>query len=364
MSKPRSKSGINRIKPHMLAEDLFTRTPVRISLNSNENAHGPSPNAIIAAKAAVTGLERYFENPRSVLAPALAHRFDLDERRIAIGHGSDDLLSRLARVYLGPGTEMIRSVNGYLKTPNYAYANDAEPIPAPDDDFTASVDAILGRVTNRTRMVYLANPDNPSGTYLKGSEIRRLHGGLPEKVILILDCAYEEYVDAGDYEPGHLLAGEADNVVMTRTFSKIFGLAGARIGWMYGSPKIVDMVDRVALTFPIASPSIVAAVAALEDTANTRHVFTLNKKLRISFSQKLTDLGLKIYPSQTNFVLVEFPDPVCCAAKAVESLRQKGIAVRRFLSPNYKNCIRITLGLKEEMCLTAQALTDFINGDG
>ena len=213
-------------------------------------------------------------------------------------------MSRLARIFLHPNTEMIRSANGYLKTPNYAFANHAEPISAPDDEFTASTDSILACVTERTRMVYLANPDNPAGTYLSGSEIRRLHAGLPEKVILVLDCAYQEYVDAADYEPGHILAGETDNVVMTRTFSKIFGLAGARVGWMYGSREIIDMVGRIGLTFPLTSPSIAAALAALEDTAHTRHVFTLTKKLRGSFSQALIALGLKIYPSQTNFVLV------------------------------------------------------------
>ena len=364
MPKLCPKPGIQQIKPHMLAENLVAGPPVSIVLNANENAYGPSPNAVVAAKAAITGIERYFENPLSIMRPALARRFDLDEQRIAIGHGSDDLLSRLARVYLDPGTEMIRSVNGYLKTPNYAFANGAQPISAPDDNFTASTDAILECVTDRTRIVYLANPDNPAGTYLKGSEIRRLHAGLPEKVILILDCAYEEYVDAADYEPGKILAGEADNVVMTRTFSKIFGLAGARVGWMYGSQEIVDTIGRIGLTFPLTSPSIAAAIAALEDTAHTRHIFNLNKDLRTSFSQALTALGLTVYPSQANFILVEFPDPDRCAAKATQMLRQKGVTVRQFPSPAYKNCIRITLGLKQELRFAEKVISDFIKGNG
>jgi histidinol-phosphate aminotransferase len=171
-------------------------------------------------------------------------------------------------------------------------------------------------------MVYLANPDNPAGTYLGGAEIRRLHAGLPDHVLLVLDCAYEEYVDAPDYEPGHKLVEAAENVVMTRTFSKIFGL------------------DHV------------------------QHVYAINKRLRNDLSRSLSALGLKVYPSQTNFLLMEFPDPDRSAEAAWVSLRRKGIEARRFAAAAYRDCLRITLGLESEVMAAEQAIEAFLQGDG
>ena len=242
MSVLRPKSGIYQIKAHMLANDSSDYPPIRIALNSNESAFGPCQSAIDAAKASTANLARYLENPVSLLAPLIAKRQGLEVDRIAIGNGSDDLLARLARVYLDPGCEMIRSCNGYLKTPNYAFANNAVPVSVADQAFTTSVDAILGAVTEKTRMVYMANPENPAGTYISGAEVRRLHQALPSNVVLVLDCAYEEYVDALDYEAGHLLAKESENVVVTRTFSKIYGLMR---GWAYTLSCIIDKVKAI-----------------------------------------------------------------------------------------------------------------------
>ena len=364
MSPPVPKQGIDRIKAHMLADVAGEFPATSIALHSNESAFGPSPNAVAAAREAITGLERYFDQPQSYLAPAIADCFELDARRIAIGQGSDDLLARLARAYLEPGSEMIRSANGYPKAPNYAHANDAVPVSAPDADLTASVDAILDSVTERTRMVYLANPDNPTGTYLGGAELHRLHEGLADHVLLVLDCAYEEYVDAPDYEPGHKLVEAAENVVMTRTFSKIFGLAGARVGWLYGPPAVVDTVTRIGLTFPVSSPSIAAAHAALQDKDHVQHVYAINRRLRNDLSRSLGALGLKVRPSQTNFLLVEFLDPDRSAEAAWVSLRRKGIVVRRFAAAAYRDCLRITLGLESEVAAAEQAIEAFLRGDG
>lgn len=360
VSSPVAKVGIKKIRAHMLSGEAASLPPVSIALNSNESAFGPSPHAVAAARAAVSGLERYYENPAKTLVPALAGTFGLDEQRIAIGQGSDDLLARLARAYLEPGSELIRSVNGYLKVPNYAHANDAIPVPAPDAGFTASVDAILGCLSDRTRMVYLANPENPAGTYLSGAEIRRLHAGLPDHILLVLDCAYEDYVDAADYEPAHRLVEEAGNVVMTRTFSKIFGLAGARIGWLYGPPPIVDVINRIGLTFPLSSPSIAASIAALQDKNHIRHVFETNARMRDKLTRSLTALGLKVYPSQTNFLLVEFTHPAFSAEAADAFLRRRGIALRRVASPAYRDCIRMTLGLESEVETAEHAISAFL----
>jgi len=361
MSVPIAKLGIQNIKAHMIADGAPNLPPVSIALNSNESAFGPSPLALDAAKAAAAGLERYFEDPGKILIPAIADRFGLQTGRIAIGQGSDDLLARIARAYLGPGTEMLRSANGYPKTPNYAHANDAIPVAVPDTAFRASVDNLLAAVTEKTRVVYLANPENPAGSHLGGADVRRLHAGLPDHVLLVLDCAYEDYVDAEDYEPGHRLVEEAENVVMVRTFSKIFGLAGARVGWLYGPPDVVETVSKIALTFPLASPSVAAAVAALKDRAHFNWVREQNSANRTELSEALCRLGLEIYPSQTNFVLADFRGLAISAEMAAARLRCRGISVRRLAPAAYRTCIRITLGTASELAFFEKALADILS---
>ena len=360
MLAPKAKKGIYQIKPHMLIQHNEPGAVAAIALNSNESAFGPSPNALHAARCAVSTIERYSENSADLLVPSIASRFNLDKDYIAIGPGSDDLLARLARAFLEPGSELIRSRNGYLKVPNYAHANDAIPINAQDNQFTAQVDSIVQEVTSQTRIVYLANPDNPSGTYLNFSEIERLHTQLPSNVLLVLDCAYEEYVDDKDYIATQTLVENTNNVVMTRTFSKIFGLAGARIGWIYAHPDIIDVVNRIGLTFPVASSSLAAAISALEDTTHTQYVYSSTCRIRKNFTQALTQSGLIVYPSQANFVLIEFPDAEHNARQAYDYLNQKGISTRRFASTAFNNCIRITLGLEHEINLVQQSLKDFL----
>ncbi|EEE36016.1 histidinol-phosphate aminotransferase (Imidazole acetol-phosphate transaminase) [Rhodobacteraceae bacterium KLH11] len=346
----------------MLNVGVDVGQPAAILLNSNESVYGPSPHARMAARAAISSIERYLENPDRILVPAIAGHFGLNEDWITTGQGSDDLLARLARAYLGPGTELVRSANGYLKVPNYAHANDAKVVSVADDGFTPSVDRMIEALTDRVRLVYLANPENPAGTYLSGSEIRRLHAALPDNVLLVIDAAYEEYVDATDYEPTHKLVEEAENVVMCRTFSKIYGLAGARIGWMFGPPDVIDTVRRIALTFPVASPSAAAAVAALEDRAHTQFVYDANRTGRNWLTSEMQALGLSIVPSQANFLLIHFPDPDKSAKAVDRFLRQKGIAVRRLASEAYKDYIRITIGQPHELRAARDAIAEFLSG--
>ncbi len=362
---PESKKGINNIKPHMLGDAETDLPPVAIALDSNECAMGASQLAIEAAQAASPTLSRYKIDAASVMASAIAERFSLDVERIATGPGSDELLARLARAYLTPGSELIRSANGYLKVPNYAFANDATPVSAPDSEFTASVDSILNCVTEKTKMVYLANPDNPSGTYLPNSEINRLHAALPKHVLLVLDCAYAEYVTAEDSSI-HTLVERSENVVFTRTFSKIFGLAGARVGWLYGPPSLVTTINKIGLTFPLSSSSLAACTTALLDHHHFNRVFKTNKEMRNKLAASLTQLGLKVYPSQTNFVLAEITqagsgqDDIS-AAGACAYLRRQGIAIRRFASPAYNDCIRITIGLESEQATAIDLLREYLS---
>lgn len=362
MSGVRANEGIEKIKPHMVGGAPLAAPPASILLNSNESVFGPGTNARAAARAAVNGIERYLEFPDTLLAPAIADRFGLARERITVGQGSDDLLARIARAYLGPQTELVRSANGYLKVPNYAHANNAAVVSVPDDNFKPSVDRMISSLSERTRVVYLANPENPAGTYLNGDEVRRLHAAMPDNALLVIDSAYEEYVDAADYEPSHSLVESADNVVMCRTFSKIFGLAGARVGWMYGPDDIVDTVRRIGLTFPVSGPSAAAAIAALEDRAHTDFVCQSNQTGRKWLTSALEKLGLAVVPSQANFILVNFPDANRSAKSAHEYLRQNGIAVRRFASPAFDDYIRITIGYDRDLRATRDCISNFLNG--
>jgi histidinol-phosphate aminotransferase len=211
-------------------------------------------------------------------------------------------------------------------------------------------------------MVMLANPDNPTGSYLGGNEVRRLHSGLPDRVLLVLDSAYAEYVAATDYELPVALIDAAQNVVMTRTFSKIYGLAGIRLGWLYGPPAVVDVLQRLSITFPVSSPAVAAGIAAVGDSAHRDRVFVHNRDLRRWFAQALTELGLHVYPSQGNFVLVRFDDPTRPARDVYRHLVERGIVARMFASPDYRDMVRFTMGRVPEMRAAADALRDCLRG--
>ena len=353
---PQARDGISKIKAHMLVPTVKPGNSDSINIASNESAYGPGSLALAAARQAMVSIERYAETAQQELAGAIADRFDLRFEGIVCGHGSDDLLARIARAYLSPGDELIYSCNGYQKIPNYAHANDAVAIPASDNNFTADVDAILSCLTARTRVVMIANPDNPTGTWLTGTEVRRLHAGLPSHVLLVLDSAYLEYVDSDAYENPRILVEENVNVVMTRTFSKLFGLAGARLGWAYAPTEIADVLRRIGITFPLSTPALAAGLATLRDFDHTRFVFQENRKVKRQFENSLLDLGVKCYPSQTNFLLAAFEDTAPAAADVCRYLADNGVKARRFPSPVFKDCIRFTIGLEAEMRCTSELL--------
>ena len=324
------------------------QSPNGIFLASNESVYGPGERALEAISRSAGVVERYPDDGTARLAAAIGERFSINPETICCGFGSDDLLARVARAYLSPGDELIHSAHGYPKIPNYAYANDAVPVSAADRDFTADVDAILQCVTDRTRIVMLANPDNPAGTYLSGGEVRRLHERLSPEILLVLDSAYTEYVSAPDYENPLALIKASTNVVMTRTFSKVFGLAGLRVGWVCGPVEIIDTLKRIGITFPISAPALAACEATLQDRDHFEMVVGENHRIRSLFSDALKSLGVEVIPSQTNFVLARFADAdhaVCVH----ESLEADGIYARRLAGGEFARCIRFTLGAEEEM---------------
>ncbi len=322
-----------------------------------------SPSAVQAAQEAIKGGHLYPEVDTELLAETLAERYRLDPARMAFGPGSDEVLQRVVNAFAGPGQELIHSKNAYMQFPIYARVAGATPVAAEDRDFHYNVDLILSKLNEKTRIVLLANPDNPSGTYLSGSEMRRLHGGLPDNVLLVIDSAYEEFASRDDYESGTALVHEFDNVMVTRSFSKVYGMAGLRLGWCYGPTWVIDILTKIGPSFPVNSASFAAGVAAIRDTDHVDRVLAHNRKWINRLSQQFMQMGLKVYPSETNFILVEFPEePGKTAAEVNARLNENGIIPRQFAVKDFDNKLRFTVGKDDGMEKTIAVMRDVING--
>ena len=329
-------------------------------LSSNETPLGPSPAAVEALRAEVPRLEVYPDGTALRLRTAIAARYGLDPARIVCGAGSDELLSLLALAYVGPGDEGIYCAHGFLVYRIAILAAGGTPVVAPETDLTANVDAILAAVTPRTRIVYLANPNNPTGTYVPFDEVRRLQAGLPPQVLLVLDGAYAEYVRANDYAAGLDLALETSNVVMTRTFSKIHGLAAQRIGWLVGPEGVVDALNRIRGPFNVSGGGIAAGAAAIRDEAHVAAAIAHNDEWLPWLASAVAAMGLTATPSVGNFLLVHFPDaPGRTAADADAHLTARGVIVRRVAAYGLPHALRVTVGTAEANRAFVAALADF-----
>lgn len=331
-----------------------------IKLSANESEFGPSPRAIAAYEAESRNLNRYPDGSQTRLREAIGKAYGLDPRRIVCGNGSDELIQLLTRSYVGPGDEVILSECSFEMCRIHALAQGADIKVAPEHDFMINVEAILERVTPRTRLVPIANPNNPTGTYLPAGEIEGLHADLPGNTLLLLDSAYAEYVDREDYESGTALVESADNVVMTRTFSKIFGLAGLRIGWAYCPISVINVVERIRTPFNANRAAMAAAIAALEDAEFTERVRAHTVKWIKKMTFDLTELGLQVIPSVANFIFIRFPDDERNAKAAATHLQEQGIIPRPVGVGGPQNALRITIGLSEHNEAVLRALTDFM----
>src|SRR6478609_2519903 len=305
---PQPRPGVLDIAPYVPGKSKAPGVARVFKLSSNESPLGPSPKAMAAYKAAAARLEDYPDGSVSELRAAIGRVFGLDPARILCGAGSDDLLNLLAHAYLQDGDEVVYSAHGFLMYPIYALGHGAKPIVAPEKNYTLDVDAVLAAVSERTRIVFVANPNNPTGTYVSFDEIKRLHRGLPPHVILVLDAAYAEYVRRNDYEAGIELVATSDTVVMTRTFSKIHGLAALRLGWMFGPPHVVAAINRIRGPFNVNGPAIAAGIAAIEDHAHQESAREHNDRWLAWLAQEFETLGLKVTPSVANFLLIHFPE--------------------------------------------------------
>ena len=324
----RPRQGILDIAPYVPGKSTVAGGGPVIKLSSNETPFGPSPRAIEAYLKEAQTLSRYPDGSARPLREAIAKLYGLDPARIVCGAGSDELLSLLATAYLGPGDEAIYSRHGFLVYRIVILARGATPVVAPEKNHTADVDEILARVTPATRMVFLANPNNPTGTYITFDEVKRLRAGLPEDVVLVLDAAYAEYVRANDYEAGIELVATTHNTVMTRTFSKIYGLASLRIGWAYCPDAVADALNRIRGPFNVSGPAIAAGVASLEDRASMARAVEHNETWLGRMTEALTALGLGVTPSAANFLLVHFPGNGQSAADADTFLQSRRIILQ------------------------------------
>ena len=361
LNRPQPRPGVLTIAPYVPGKSSAPGVAKVFKLSSNETPLGPSADAIAAYRMAGEHLEDYPDGSASALRDAIGAAFGLDPDRIVCGAGSDDLLNLLARAFLKDGDEAIYTTHGFLVYPIATMGTGAKAIAAAEKDFTANVDAILNAVTPKTKMVFLANPNNPTGTYVPFDEVKRLQKGLRGDVLLVLDAAYAEYVQRNDYESGIELVATTDNVVMTRTFSKIYGLAALRLGWMYGPAHVVDAVNRIRGPFNVNGPAIVAGIAAIRDTAHVDRARTHNAKWLAWLTEEISNLGLPVTPSAANFVLIHFPETKGRTARDADAfLTKRGLILRQVGVYKLPNALRMSVGTEEANRLVVQALKEFL----
>jgi histidinol-phosphate aminotransferase len=359
---PAPQSGVLRVAPYKQGSSLIDGVDNPIKLSSNESAMGPSPRAVAAYEAAGRTLCRYPDGAQTALREAIGQVHGLDPARIVCGNGSDELLSLLIRAYVGQEDDVVLSEFSFGMCRIHATARGANIIIAPEPDLHINVDEILRALTPKTRLVAIATPNNPPGTYLPSAELQRLHAALPRDVLLIIDSAYAEYVTAADYDPGAALAGSTTNVVMTRTFSKLYGLAALRIGWCYADASIVDTVQRIRTPFNTSAPALAAATAAILDREYAAQVRSYNGQWLMRMTKALRVLGLEVTPSVTNFLFVRFPNGSRGAQAAYEFLLSRGIIPRPVGGGGPGSYLRITIGLERENDAVLAALQEFIQG--
>jgi histidinol-phosphate aminotransferase len=359
MTLPTPKPGILRIEPYKQGKYATAPGARCIKLSSNENPHGPSPKALEAYWAASSELHRYPDGSCAALREAIGEVHGLYPDKIVCGAGSDELLGLLIHAYAGPGDEVLFPEHAFLMYKIYTLSAGATPVEAPEKDLRADVDALLAKVTEKTKLVLLANPNNPTGSYLTEPELKRLRDGLPEHVILAIDAAYAECITAEDCPDGSALAGTGENTVMMRTFSKVYGLPALRLGWMYGPAAIIDVMNRARSPFNVSSVAQATGIAAVRDVAYTQAQRQLNAEAREALADNVSALGWHVYPSQGNFILVDFGSPDNAAAMNVHLLAQ-GIYVRDVKAYKLPQCLRITVGTQQENDALLEAMAEFL----
>lgn len=361
MTAPTPRPGIMDMTPYVPGASKVAGVEKIIKLSSNEGALGPSPKAVEAYRTIAEKMHRYPDGGSVELRKAIGARHGLDPDRIVCGAGSDEVLALLARAYAGPGDEILFGEHAFTMYPLFALSVGATPVKAPETDYTVTVDALLDKVTERTRIIYIANPNNPTGTFVTKDEMTRLRAALRDDILLVIDAAYAEYVTRNDYSAGIEMVDAGDNVVMTRTFSKIYAMGGMRLGWAYCPPAIADVLNRIRPPFNVTSSAQAAGVAAVNDVEFMTRSRDHNTAWLPWLSERLAGLGLDVVPSVGNFVLVRFPnEPGRDAASAMAFLNARGIIPRATASAGIPDGVRITVGLEDEMRAVTSAIAEFL----
>jgi histidinol-phosphate aminotransferase len=361
LQRPQPRPGVLAIDPYVPGKSSAPGAARIFKLSSNETPLGPSPHAIAAYRSVAEHLQDYPDGASTALREAIGRAFGLDPARIVCGAGSDDLLNLIADAYLSDGDEAIHTTHGFLVYPIATLGSGAMPVAAAERNYTADIDAMLAAVSERTKVVFLANPNNPTGSYVPFDEIRRLHRGLPPHVLLVLDAAYAEYVRRNDYEAGIELVATSQNVVMCRTFSKIHGLAALRLGWLYGPAHIVDAVNRIRGPFNVNAAAMAAGIAAIKDSAHIEASRAHNERWLAWLLEQIPKLGLEATPSVANFVLIHFPNVEGrTAADADAFLTRRGLILRRVAAYKLPNALRMSVGREEANRLVVAALSELM----
>ncbi|WP_417487567.1 histidinol-phosphate transaminase [Maricaulis sp.] len=355
------RAGILDIRPYKPGSSEAPGIENPVKLSSNENALGCSDKAAAAMTATASKLHLYPDGGATKLREAIAAAEGLEAENIVCGTGSDELLQLLGRAYLNPGDKVVQSQYGFLVYRLVAMQCGANLVSAPERDYRSDVDAILEAAGDDTRIVFLANPNNPTGTYISDAEVRRLRDGLPASTLLVLDAAYAEFVDNPDYDSGIALARERDDVIVTRTFSKIHGLAALRLGWAYGNKAIIDVLHRVRGPFNVNMAAIEAGTAAIQDRDFMKRSVDHNEEWVAFLRQQIGGLGLEVTPSVCNFVLIHFPEtPGKTAADADAYLTSQGLIIRAVDPYGLPNALRATVGSEAENRRLVDALSTFM----
>ena len=360
MTAPAPRPEILTIQAYVAGEAKVQGVNRVLKLSSNEGAFGPPEAAQEAFRQVAADLHRYPDGGSVALRQAIGARFGLDPERIVCGTGSDELIQHLCHIYGGPGAEIIMTRHGFTMYQIAGTYAGSRVLKVPERDLTADVDNILAAVTPATRIVFLANPNNPTGSLLARDELERLRRELPPEVLLVVDAAYAEYVTAPGYDPGVALADAGDNTVMLRTFSKMFGMGGMRVGWAYGPPAVIDAINRVRGVFNVNIAAQAAAVAALAEPGWVERCITHNIEWRARLSSALEAVGIKVWPSHGNFILADF-GTAARARRADAFLRGRGIIVRGMAAYDLPQCLRITVGTGDECTAVADALATFMS---
>lgn len=338
---PQPRPGIMDIKPYIGGEGRAEGITDPLRLASNENVLGASPKAVAAYQAAARDLHRYPDGMATELRLAIGRAHGLDAEKIICGAGSEELIMQIIRAYAGPGDEVIHSQYGFLMYPIQARAAGAKPVSVPEANMQTDIQGIIRAVTAKTKMVIIANPNNPTGSLLTAAQMRELRAGLPSHVLLVIDSAYAEFVTGGDYDDGRTLVDAAANTVMLRTFSKIYGLAAVRLGWGYFPPEIGGVINRIRGAFNVSVPAQAAGIAALDDRDFIQRTIDMTVAGRDMLTKGLEKMGYHVYPSAGNFLLVEFgPD----AETLRLGLKTEGIFIRQMGAYSLPHHLRITVG--------------------